>query len=155
MNAAVDVDGKGAKGFLIDIIQDLAINAVMSTMIGTHHSKTTAGTAAHHKFQKLLEEQFKKPISWLGFDVHILPEVFVDKGGRKVGRRSRGSLGVDILIATGPKGVAPNKDHSNLKNRVILDLKTGKGWSQSHINKLHKRYGDIPIIQLVVPIIGK
>ena len=84
-----------------------------------------------------------------------LSEVFVDKGGIGVGRRSRGSLGVDILIVTTKKGVAPKKDLSNAKKRVVLDLKTGKGWSKSHIEKLHKRYGNIPIIQLVVPIIGK
>jgi RHS repeat-associated protein len=144
---------RGVQGFLIDIIQDMAMNAVLSTVGVNFSSKTTAGTGAHTELERLLKNNIQSPIHWLGFDVHILPEVFVDSNGVKSARRAKGSLGVDILISTSPRGVQANANHSNLTKRVVLDLKTGKGWSKSKLTKLHNRYGNIPIIQMMIPIL--
>ncbi len=50
MQEAIGYDEKrGVKGFLVDLIQDIAIDAVMSTIGNEFSSKTTAGTAAHKK----------------------------------------------------------------------------------------------------------
>ncbi len=94
-------------------------------------------------------------ISWLGYDVYLIPEVFGYEGGGQASRRAKHSRGVDILVGTLNKGEHFNKN--KLDYRVILDLKTGGTWSESKIHKLklRERFGLIPIIQMVIPIIGK
>ncbi len=158
MQEAIGFDEKrGIKGFLVDLIQDIAINAVMSTIGNEYSSKSTAGTAAHKKMEEMLREAFPGggKISWLNYDVYLIPEVFGYVGGGQAYRRAKHSRGVDILIGTLKKGEPFNKN--KLDYRVILDLKTGGTWSESQIHKLklRKRFGAIPIIQIVIPIIGK
>jgi len=150
-------DGKGgAKGFLLDYIEDLAINAVMDAMNRTHYSKTTAGTVAHTNLEKLIKENIPSKISWYPYDVYIFPEVFKSSKGDNVRKRKGGSLGVDIIIATAPKGkIIDSIDSPFLTERVILDLKTGAIWDDEHIKDLEKHFGKIPIVQIIVPIFGK
>jgi len=152
LNQAVNVEG-GAKGFLIDIIEDLAIQAVMSTINSEFYSKSTAGTAAHKKFEELLKEAFpgRGKINWLEHDIYIVPEVFFDSGGNPTGRRSRGSLGVDVAVFVVKKG----ERYTTKDLKIIFDLKTGQGWNSRHIKKLRERVGDVPIVQIMVPIIGR
>jgi hypothetical protein len=154
MNQAVVYDSKGGvKGFLFDVIEDLAINAVMSTFGGEFFSKTTAGTAAHTEFEKLIKESFPGDgkISWLENDIYIIPEVFFDTGNKPVARRSRGSLGVDVAVFVTKKG----KPYTKKDLKIIFDLKTGRAWGSSHLKKLRNIYGNVPIVQIMVPIIGR
>jgi hypothetical protein len=83
--------------------------------------------------------------------VYIVPEVFFDTGGTSVGKRSKGSLGVDVAVYIVKKG----KKYGKNDLKIIFDLKTGRSWSSRHLKKLRDRVGDVPIVQIMVPIIGR
>ena len=36
--------------------------------------------------------------------------------------------------------------------KIILDFKTGRGWSNRHMNRLEDRFGKATIIQMFIPI---
>jgi hypothetical protein len=60
-------------------------------------------------------------------------------------------LGVDIAVYIVKKG----KKYGKNDLKIIFDLKTGRSWSNSYIKKLRDRVGNVPIVQIMVPIIGR
>lgn len=119
-----------AREALFDVLTDAALAEV---------SKTVKGTKAHTAFEKKINK-FSKGFNkrWAKFGVSIKAEVFVDSGGVQTARRAKGSLGIDVVV------------FHQKKPLFALDLKTGKAWSKSQLKKRSARFGNIPIVQILV-----
>jgi len=107
------------------------------------------GTKIHTRLEKLIEDNFGgRQGPFAGWYIYIKPEVFFDKDG-KAPRRGSGSLGVDVLFY-----VNRNKNGYEEKDaKIILDFKTGRGWSSRHMKRLRDRFGnDVTIMQMFLPI---
>jgi len=119
-----------AREALYDVLTDAAL---------AEASKAVKGTKAHTRFEKKINN-FAKGFNkrWAKYKVSIKAEVFFDDGGVNVSRRAKGSLGIDVVI------------FHNFKPLFALDLKTGKSWSKSQLKKRSARFGNIPIVQILV-----
>jgi len=147
----VGIDGKGG---VIRIIADAVAKTVMSEFIGTGFeviNERVGGTQIHSRLERLIREEFGVSKKYGGYWLHIIPEVFFDSDGQATGRRARGSLGVDILFY-----INQNENVRMIHDRdakVIVDFKTGRGWSNRHMDRLQGRFRNATIIQMFVPII--
>jgi hypothetical protein len=147
---AIGVDGKGG---VVSLIVDAVKDTVASEFIGFTYDKLnerTGGTKIHTRLEKLIKEEFGGSRHLYGkWWLHIRPEVFFTKNKKAAPRkRYGGSLGVDILFYI-------NENEHGYKDsdaKVILDFKTGRGWSNSHMDELQRRFGNITIIQIFIPI---
>jgi len=144
----IGVDGKGG---VIRLIADAVADTVMSEFINTNFDVTNqriGGTKVHTRLEKLIKAEFstryKYPGGWY---LYIVPEVFFDKNGEG-SRRGKGTLGVDVLFYI----VHGEREYTDADAKIILDFKTGKGWSNSHMNRLEDRFGKATIIQMFLPI---
>lgn len=105
-----------AKGALEDMIMDSAFNGL---------SRTLQGTRVHlalEKRIKALNESLRK--SPLFRNIEIRAEFFVNGSGDEVGRRARGSLGVDVIVFW---------HHERM---LAFDLKLGRKMGRTRGNKL-------------------
>jgi len=123
-----------AREAFYDVLVDAALQGV---------SKSVLGTKAHTKFEKKIE-RFAKGFNkrWSKHHVRITPEVFYDSDG-ETRRRAKGSLGLDVVVSYKGKPV------------FALDLKTGRPWSKRQLAKRSKRFGNIPIIQIMIAKQGR
>jgi hypothetical protein len=149
IRAVIGVDGKGG---IISLIAEQARDVIISEFINTSFevaNERIGGTKIHSRLEKLIKDNFGgRQGPFAGWYIYIEPEVFFDKNG-KAPRRGKGSLGVDVLFY-----VNRNKHGYDDKDaKIILDFKTGKGWSSSHMRRLRERFGhDVTIIQMFLPI---
>lgn len=119
-----------AREALLDVLTDAAL---------AETSKAVKGTKAHSIFERKIRD-FSKGFNkrWAKYNVSIKAEVFVDDEGDVASRRAKGSLGIDVVV------------FHNKRPLFALDLKTGKAWSKSQLKKRSARFGNIPIIQILV-----
>ena len=120
-------------GIVGEFIIENAVLAVVGELMNTHYSKSTFGTKAHKRLERRIKGYKPHP------DVDIEVEVFSDKKGNRTGRRSRGSLGVDILVKYKGRPV------------VAFDLKTGRGFGKRGLASRIRRFG-VDIVEIrVIP----
>lgn len=124
-----------AREALYDVLTDKALSSA---------SKSIKGTKAHSIFERKINK-FSKGFNkrWAKRKISIKAEVFFDNHGAETSRRAKGSLGVDVVV------------FHNFKPLFAIDLKTGKGWSKSQLKKRSARFGNIPIVQILVSPSGK
>jgi len=143
-NRALTGAGKKAYGIVGEVIIALAkqslVNILLEQLAGQapFKSAATKGTAAHKEFEKLIKGLNGK---YKRYGLRIAAEVFrIEKGGKKVKGRKKGSLGIDVAVISTNTG----------KTLLAFDLKTGRGASKKRNGRLSKVFDGADVIEILV-----
>ena len=123
-------------GYIAELILDNIISAVTGNLDIEFKNKGAFGTAAHKQLQIQIEAF--KPIP----GVEVRAELFFDSNGNETKPRAKGSLGIDIFVRYRGRDV------------LLIDLKTGKGFSGKKKASLTKRFGGT-VIQVFAKVLEK